>query len=690
MAEGDDKRDFFVSYTRVDQSQAEWIAWVLEEAGYSVFVQAWDMLPGQDFVQRMNLGSQCGRTIAVLSPEYHNSDYCMAEWNAAVAVDTSGNKRKLIGVRIADYEPPGLQASRIYIDLVGRDEKSAKQELLAKVKDVARVKPEEHPPYTPRAKPVEQPSYQVARQGDDSTSSQLNPVRPNVTPPSAETTTKSNLPVLVTLSDVPKTHGDSPVVSLSDQSSSRVRSGFMKTISFLMLSALVLAILSLWIDPCPAVPPDLEKQIREASAAYKSKHTYDGDLSQGGRRLSVGEVLINNSADLTGLLDRMSKGQPRQGAVSVVVAAGGAGKGPVYDFLRGGAHAQRSGTQSKDLADLRGNTPAVTYVAVPGLINASLPSLPKVSEDPSPQDFEELVNPDPTIWSSTHTVLLDSYDEVAEATRRYVLKAASAWAKEHGEVVIFGRGEAFRDLLTDPVTRKLFGDDSAIIHLRPIWVGDGDPYYWFVGDYACHEQNKVPPEAGFKPEYCEKYKELKKWARDALPLKSFSKDELELLYTTEPANHLIEERLRKISASEDGSGPKVLIDSFFDRGHQRHGRPDKDDTGKWYRAALAKVAGQLPLKSGDPSILDDNIRSHSTEVATSHGTIPVDNYQLLEFSGFIEMAPPNGFAVEVNFFPPLVQLFLAENSPRTLETCVPFRGFLLSTWQAWFGSKRAQ
>jgi hypothetical protein len=36
------KRDFFVSFNRADRAWATWIAWMLEEAGYSVFFQDWD------------------------------------------------------------------------------------------------------------------------------------------------------------------------------------------------------------------------------------------------------------------------------------------------------------------------------------------------------------------------------------------------------------------------------------------------------------------------------------------------------------------------------------------------------------------------------------------------------------------------------------------------------------------------
>jgi hypothetical protein len=45
---------FFISYTRVDEEWAEWIAWCLEEdGGYHVVVQVWDFRPGNNFVLLM-------------------------------------------------------------------------------------------------------------------------------------------------------------------------------------------------------------------------------------------------------------------------------------------------------------------------------------------------------------------------------------------------------------------------------------------------------------------------------------------------------------------------------------------------------------------------------------------------------------------------------------------------------------
>ena len=46
-------RDFFISYTAVNRSWAEWIAVQLEAAGYTTLLQAWDFRPGSDFVHEM-------------------------------------------------------------------------------------------------------------------------------------------------------------------------------------------------------------------------------------------------------------------------------------------------------------------------------------------------------------------------------------------------------------------------------------------------------------------------------------------------------------------------------------------------------------------------------------------------------------------------------------------------------------
>ena len=127
--------DFFISYTSSDRAWAEWIAWQLKEAGASLVLQAWDMVPGRDFVHEMQKATTTAkRTLAVLSPAYFTSQFGQAEWRVAFASDPDGEKGRLVPVRVVDFAPEGLLATRIYIDLVGKDRQTARSELLDGVK----------------------------------------------------------------------------------------------------------------------------------------------------------------------------------------------------------------------------------------------------------------------------------------------------------------------------------------------------------------------------------------------------------------------------------------------------------------------------------------------------------------------------------------------------------------------------
>src|SRR5258708_23019630 len=88
--------DLFVSYTQADKRWAEWIAWVLEEHGhYQVLIQAWDFVPGSNWIAEMHAGTRgAARTIAVLSDAYLDSHYGSAEWQAAAAAHPGRAARK--------------------------------------------------------------------------------------------------------------------------------------------------------------------------------------------------------------------------------------------------------------------------------------------------------------------------------------------------------------------------------------------------------------------------------------------------------------------------------------------------------------------------------------------------------------------------------------------------------------------
>jgi hypothetical protein len=140
-------KDFFLSYNKEDKSWAEWIAWILEDAGYTTVIQAWDFLPGSNFVLNMQQALENAETtIAVISKNYFESVYTQSEWATAYAIDPSGIMGKLIPVRIDDFKPKGLFAQIVYIDLTNSDDVSARKKLLAGIQK-KRGKPKKIPEF---------------------------------------------------------------------------------------------------------------------------------------------------------------------------------------------------------------------------------------------------------------------------------------------------------------------------------------------------------------------------------------------------------------------------------------------------------------------------------------------------------------------------------------------------------------
>jgi hypothetical protein len=153
IGSADDKRDFFVSFNQADRAWASWIAWALEEAGYSVWFQDWDFRG--NFVLEMDRAhQQSRRTIAVLSPDYLTSRFAAPEWAARFAQDATSGHDLLIPVRVRPCELEGLLAQIVYVDLVGCGEVAARDKLLRRIESI-RLKPTSHPCF--RAAPAMRP-----------------------------------------------------------------------------------------------------------------------------------------------------------------------------------------------------------------------------------------------------------------------------------------------------------------------------------------------------------------------------------------------------------------------------------------------------------------------------------------------------------------------------------------------------
>lgn len=160
----DRKRDFFVSFNRADRAWATWVAWALEEAGYSVFFQDWDFRG--NFVEHMGRAhAQAHRTLAVLSDHYFGSDFTLAEWSARFAQDPAAREDRLVPVKVGPIADEGILGPLVYADLAGCNEEEARSRLLGRVRKAVdagfRAKPEARPgfPGGPTREVPEKPSF---------------------------------------------------------------------------------------------------------------------------------------------------------------------------------------------------------------------------------------------------------------------------------------------------------------------------------------------------------------------------------------------------------------------------------------------------------------------------------------------------------------------------------------------------
>jgi len=146
----DNKKDFFISYTKADKDWAQWIAHQLEKAGYTTIIQAWDFRPGSNFILEIDKATkQAQRTIAVLSQSYLQAVFTQPEWAAAFRQDPAGQRGTLLPVRVEECQLGGLFAAIGYIDLVNLDEDKARTALLRGIIH-ERVLPPEEPRFPGR------------------------------------------------------------------------------------------------------------------------------------------------------------------------------------------------------------------------------------------------------------------------------------------------------------------------------------------------------------------------------------------------------------------------------------------------------------------------------------------------------------------------------------------------------------
>lgn len=126
-----EKKDYFISYNKTDKAWAKWIGGTLEENGYSVYLQAWDITPGNDFIERMNEFLEYSQNyIAVYSQAFCDSEYCMKEFQTAFNAHINKEIEKFIPIRLENIKMGTLYKTTVYLDLFDLTEEKATKALL--------------------------------------------------------------------------------------------------------------------------------------------------------------------------------------------------------------------------------------------------------------------------------------------------------------------------------------------------------------------------------------------------------------------------------------------------------------------------------------------------------------------------------------------------------------------------------
>jgi hypothetical protein len=144
--------DFFVSYAGSDRAWAEWVAWQLTEAGYTVELDAWEWAAGQNFITAMSDALQrADQVIAFFSTAYFNRiGQASDEWTTAALHVPGSRQNRLVPVLVEAVpasQIPAVLRPFMFCDLTGLGADQARRALLDAVS--GRLRPAAEPEFPP-------------------------------------------------------------------------------------------------------------------------------------------------------------------------------------------------------------------------------------------------------------------------------------------------------------------------------------------------------------------------------------------------------------------------------------------------------------------------------------------------------------------------------------------------------------
>ena len=153
----DGKRvDLFVSHAGRDRAWAEWVAWELIDAGYTVELDYWDWEIGENFVEKMRDAlERAERMVALFSQAYFEPERHTTPELTALLADRSPARKRLLPIRIEQVTPPLLYRPLLSVDVFDLSEDDARARLVGAVR--GKQRPDERPEFPAASRPKPPP-----------------------------------------------------------------------------------------------------------------------------------------------------------------------------------------------------------------------------------------------------------------------------------------------------------------------------------------------------------------------------------------------------------------------------------------------------------------------------------------------------------------------------------------------------
>lgn len=111
-------KQVFLSHSSMDKEIVISVALDLNEKGITTWLDAFDILPGESIVSKINQGlSNCEFVLLFLSKNSVKSKWVEKEWESILWDEINSNKIKIIPIKLEDCEIPKILQTKKYIDL---------------------------------------------------------------------------------------------------------------------------------------------------------------------------------------------------------------------------------------------------------------------------------------------------------------------------------------------------------------------------------------------------------------------------------------------------------------------------------------------------------------------------------------------------------------------------------------------